>query len=90
MLVARPVVTTSVCAEVVSDGETGYVVPPQDEEALARAITKLLSDRASASAMGLRGRERLEADFSAERMASETLRVYNEILTMRTKQDFRR
>lgn len=90
MRAAKPVVTTTVCAEVVSDGETGYVVPPRDEGALAGAVTKLLSEFGMAVQMGLRGRERLKAGFSSERMAAETLQVYNEVLSLRLGQDFRR
>lgn len=42
----KPVITTRVGGlhEVVHDGETGLVVPPQDETALARAILRYLND----------------------------------------------
>jgi len=85
MLLARPVVTTTVCSEVVIDGETGVVVPPKDAGALAAAITTLLARPEVASRMGLRGRERLESCFSAERMAAETLEVYVHVLSGRKR-----
>jgi len=83
MLVARPVVTTAVCSEVVADGETGLVVPPKDDAALASAITRLLSEPGTAARMGRAGLERLRASFSADRMAAETLKVYERVLSRR-------
>jgi glycosyltransferase involved in cell wall biosynthesis len=83
MLLARPVVTTTVSSEVVVDGETGLVVPPEDDAALARAVVKLLADPEAAARMGLAGRERLRACFSADRMAAETLDVYERVLSLR-------
>jgi glycosyltransferase involved in cell wall biosynthesis len=80
MLLARPVVSTTISSEVVVDGETGFVVEPRDDAALARAVVKLLADPAAAARMGLAGRERLRACFSAERMAAQTLEVYERVL----------
>jgi glycosyltransferase involved in cell wall biosynthesis len=49
-----PVIATSVgaLAEDVTHGETGYLVPPSDRDALARALIKMLSEPAEASRMG--------------------------------------
>jgi glycosyltransferase involved in cell wall biosynthesis len=80
MSAGKPVVTTTVCSHVVSDGETGLVVPPSDPQALASAIRKILGDAVAARRMGKSGREKLETQFSAERMAKETVSVYREIL----------
>lgn len=46
--VGLPIVTTDVpgCREVVIDNENGYLVPPRDPDALAKAIEKLLNDKA--------------------------------------------
>jgi glycosyltransferase involved in cell wall biosynthesis len=80
MLVSKPVVTTTVSSHVVSDGQTGIVIPPADSTALAQAIIKILGTPELGSRMGRLGRERLEAHFSAEKMAEETFEVYNSIL----------
>jgi glycosyltransferase involved in cell wall biosynthesis len=80
MLVSKPVVTTTVSSHVVSDGQTGIVIPPADSTALAQAIIKILGTPELGSQMGRLGRERLEAHFSAEKMAEETFQVYNSIL----------
>lgn len=48
MMVGTPVVTTDVpaCNEIVRDGETGLIVPPDDPGALAAALIRLLGDSA--------------------------------------------
>ncbi|MFH0778729.1 MAG: glycosyltransferase, partial [Candidatus Eisenbacteria bacterium] len=80
MLVSRPIVATTVSRDVLSDGETGLMVPPGDADALASAITRLLSDRSLAVRLGEAARRRLEERFSAPRMAAETARLYDEVL----------
>ena len=62
--------------EVVVDGETGLLVPPHDEPALAQAIVALLGDAARRAAMGAAGRARVVDDFSVETMVAKTLDVY--------------
>jgi len=65
--------------EVVVDGETGLLVPPRDDAALAGAIVALLKDPGRRAAMGRAGFERVRRLFSAERMVQETLRVYSRV-----------
>lgn len=66
--------------EVVEDGVTGVLVPPENPEALAAAITQLLKDPDGARQMGCRGRERIRAKFTVAQMVSGTMAVYNELL----------
>ena len=65
--------------EVVSDGETGLLVPPDDPGALAGALNSLLRDPGRAHAMGERGRERAIADFSWPAIAAQTVALYSEL-----------
>jgi len=62
-----PVVTARAGAvdEIVVDGETGLIVPPDDPAGLADAITTLIRDPARRTAMGAAGRARIEAHFAA-------------------------
>ena len=75
-----PIVATNVSAipEVVKHQETGLLVPPKDSTAIASAIQSLLDDRTVRLHMGLLGEARLEQHFNAERMAEETIAVYQQ------------
>jgi glycosyltransferase involved in cell wall biosynthesis len=78
MLAAKPVVATRVSAasEIVADGETGLLVPPDDPAALADAMLAVLSDPARAGSMGGAGLARARSEFSVEKMAGRTAAVY--------------
>jgi glycosyltransferase involved in cell wall biosynthesis len=82
MLAARPVVASAVSAapEIVEDGRTGLLVPPDDPAALAEAVGGLLDDPARAAAFGAAAAERARAEFSVARMADRTLEVYDRAL----------
>ena len=62
---AVPVVTTTVTGgpEIVADGETGLLCPPDDPQALAGALATLLADPVRARFMGQAGRLRAERLF---------------------------
>jgi glycosyltransferase involved in cell wall biosynthesis len=81
MAARKPIVATSAggIPEVVVDGETGFLTPPRDHEALADAIVRLLMDETLRKRMGDAGRARAETRFSAERMVRETLRAYKRV-----------
>lgn len=78
MACSRAVVATRAggLPEAVADGETGLLVPPHDEPALARAIVTLLRDPERRRAMGEAGRARVVREFSVEKMVRDTLAVY--------------
>lgn len=69
--------------EAVIDGETGLLVPAQDDEAMAGAIVRLLDDDALRERFGEAGRARVEAHFSVDRMVAGTLDVYRRRLAAR-------
>jgi len=82
MAAARPVVATNVGGnpELVVDGVTGFLVPPKDPDALGAAIQRLLTDKASATAMGVRGRARMAEQFSMDAVWAKTAALYAELL----------
>ncbi|MEW6386210.1 MAG: glycogen synthase [Thermodesulfobacteriota bacterium] len=96
MACGTPVVATAVggIKEVVVPQETGLLVPfdlhcpeehaPQAEAALARdlaeAVNTLLSDPEKRRNMGIRARQRVEALFSWQQVARQTLDFYREVL----------
>jgi glycosyltransferase involved in cell wall biosynthesis len=77
-----PVVGTDVIGttEVVVDGETGRLVPPRDVAALGDALADLLADPDLRARYGGAGRRRYLAEFTAKRMAADTLAVYDDVL----------
>jgi len=66
--------------EVVVDGETGLLVPPDDPAALAAALNALLLDPARAAAMGAAGRKRAVAEFGWDTIAAQTAELYASLL----------
>jgi alpha-maltose-1-phosphate synthase len=65
--------------EVVSDGDTGLLVPPDDPEALAEALNALVGDTGRAAAMGRAGRERAVTEFGWRAVAAQTVALYEEV-----------
>jgi L-malate glycosyltransferase len=80
-----PVVATRVggADEMVIDGRTGHLVPPQLPPALADALSGVLKDAATRREMGAAGRARSEAEFSLESMVRRYEAVYVEAVSQR-------
>lgn len=68
MAACRPVVATRAggVQEIVDNGVTGILVPPRDEDAMARAIIEILSDGGLRQRMGEAGLRRVEERFSRD------------------------
>jgi alpha-maltose-1-phosphate synthase len=66
--------------EVVTDGATGLLVPPDDPPELASAINALIADPARAAELGARGRARAVAEFSWDSIAAQTAQLYASLL----------
>ena len=77
-----PIVATQVGGnpEVVVDGETGYLVPPNDSQTLARYILEVLDDTQRLLKMGRAGHCRVEEVFSLDKTLANTTALYQEIL----------
>jgi glycosyltransferase involved in cell wall biosynthesis len=75
---AKPVIGCAVggMLEIIREGETGYLVPPDDAAALAAAILRLVRDPELRRLMGRRGRERFKQCFTDRRMAENSLPLY--------------
>jgi glycosyltransferase involved in cell wall biosynthesis len=81
MAAGKPVVASRVggIPDLVRHAETGYLVPPADEKALADGIKKLLDDPEKAKQMGQRGKERCR-QFSLEAMIEKLDNLYSDLL----------
>jgi glycosyltransferase involved in cell wall biosynthesis len=70
-------------AEIVEDGKTGLLVPPEDSSALGEALLRLLRDPELAASLGKNGREYVASEFSFQRMIAHTDQLYTELLRSR-------
>jgi glycosyltransferase involved in cell wall biosynthesis len=78
MACGKPVVGARVggVPEVVVDGVTGLLAPPENVPALAEAVVRLLNDPDMRQAMGEAGRERVQVHFSRQAMLEKTAALY--------------
>ena len=61
------------------DQQTGLTVPPEDPDALADALNRLLDDRNLRQSLGRAASVRARQEFSLERMMSRTMELYKQI-----------
>ena len=66
--------------EIISDGETGLLVPPQDSEALAEALIQILRDPYTRAQMGQAGRQRVESFFTWDSVVDRMSGSLNSLL----------
>ena len=81
MAYGRPVVASRSGgnAELVADGQSGFVVPVEDPEALANGIVKLWSDPELCARFGLESQRRIRDIFNVEQGIEKTLQIYHEL-----------
>jgi glycosyltransferase involved in cell wall biosynthesis len=82
MACGRPVVASDVGGVrfMVQDGVTGLIVQPGDATGQAAALRRLLTDRALAATMGQRAAAAAQERFRADRVAAQTLAVYEQAI----------
>jgi glycosyltransferase involved in cell wall biosynthesis len=78
MAAGLPIVATRVggIPEVIVDGHTGLLVPPDDAAALSRALLRLIDDPALATSLGRAARHVVEQRFSFDRMVAGFEQLY--------------
>jgi glycosyltransferase involved in cell wall biosynthesis len=78
----RPVVCTDIGGngELVRDGETGRLVPPDDEGAFVEAVIDLLTHREDAHRMAQAGYELVLHDFTEEVRINKLERLYYQLV----------
>jgi glycosyltransferase involved in cell wall biosynthesis len=82
MACGKPVVATAQGGQfdVVRDGHSGYLYQPGDIDACAARTLSLISNPEAAREMGVNGREIVEEEFDARRVAVKLMEVYEQIL----------
>jgi glycosyltransferase involved in cell wall biosynthesis len=80
---AVPVVATAVggVPELIADGVTGLLIPPNDAGALAAALGRLLDEPGLRTRLGKAARQRAEEKFSVRGQVDRLLALWSEILT---------
>jgi glycosyltransferase involved in cell wall biosynthesis len=91
MASGRPVVTTSIggIVDMIVDGDSGLLVPPEDDHELARAMGRILADDHLRARLSTGARERVRA-FTASAVAEQLESVYARVaLQVRCDRDGR-
>jgi glycosyltransferase involved in cell wall biosynthesis len=78
MAVGVPVVATNITGipELITDGQSGFLVPTADSEAIARSLAQLAEEPGLAREFALRGREKVEREFSIEVRAENLFSLF--------------
>jgi glycosyltransferase involved in cell wall biosynthesis len=81
MAARKAVVATHVggIPETLRDGDNGLLVPPRDEQALARALARLLGDDALRDRLAQRARATIEQHYSTEVVCGQLSAIYREL-----------
>lgn len=66
-------------SETVLDGKTGYLVPPDNPEALAQQVIRLLNDSDEGDRLGRNGRQHILENFSAKSSAEAYTSIFNKL-----------
>jgi len=85
MATAKPVVGSNVggTAELIRDGETGFLIPPSDPSALAKKLSLLLDDSELRQKFGIAGRQVVEQRFSLAQMVSDREALFERLLNQK-------
>lgn len=83
MAAGKPVVATNVggAAEAIVTGESGYLVPSDDDATLAEHLLELCADREMSAAFGQKEKQIVDERFSAERQLADTLALYQSLFS---------
>jgi glycosyltransferase involved in cell wall biosynthesis len=87
-----PVIATDIrgCRQVVTNGQSGLLVPLHDPARLADAIEQLVVDAGLRQRMGAAGRRKAEAEFDDRAVVSKTIDAYERVLAPATSTRRRR
>lgn len=79
-----PVLVTSVGAapQVITHGENGWLIPPDEPQAVQQALLHLLSDVALRQKMGRAARRHIEEHYALDKIAMRLEQVYRQVFTL--------
>jgi glycosyltransferase involved in cell wall biosynthesis len=78
MAMEKPIVASNLhqLGEVLKDGETALLATPDDEESLADAILRLISDHALRTRLGINARKEVIKNYTWQRNAERVIEAY--------------
>jgi rhamnosyl/mannosyltransferase len=85
MRYSKPIVASAISGSgvtwVVVDNQTGLLVPPQDEVALAQALQRFIDNSSWRISLGKAGQQRCEQLFNIQTIAEKIAGLYQQVLT---------
>lgn len=87
MAAGKPAISTNASSmpEIIADGQTGYIVPVGDDDALAQRTIELLQNAARREQFGRAARRRVAERFTMERMIEQLENLFQRGMTNRKK-----
>jgi len=82
MAAGVPIISTNTSSipEIITDGETGLLVPPENPEALAEKILYAINHPAEMGAIAQAGRKRIKENFTWEKIAERYCQAFESLL----------
>ena len=82
MALGKPVVATAVggIPEIIEDGVSGCLVPPEQPQLLAEAITAVMNDASLYNRFVVNGKQRMQESFSISKRVHTLLAIYRELM----------
>lgn len=79
--VGRPIVTCNSigCKDVVTEGENGFLIEPQDSKALAERLDTLFSNSDLRKQMGIKARRKAEQEFALSLVVDKHMEIYKQL-----------
>ncbi len=86
MAMEKPVISTNVGGptEIIEDGVTGVLLPPNNPRVIARTVIELASNRKKSEEMGRRGRAEVQRRFNTDTHVTKMFAIYKKILDRRS------
>jgi len=78
MAAGKPIVATDTSSipEIVENGNNGFLVPPENSDAIAEALTKIISDAELRKRFGIEGNKIVQEKFTKEKMINEYEKIF--------------
>ncbi len=82
MACGRPIVASAVggTLELLSDGENGFLIPPNHADALAQKLIQLLEDEALRTRLGASAAQTVHAEFTTQKETRDWMEAYEYVL----------